>query len=212
MKLDNRAVAQLFDDLGSLLELQGESAFRVNAYHRAAETLRGLGRDLAEIAAAGELRTIPGVGEAIAAKIEEILTTGQLPALEREKEKVPATLLDLLKIGGVGPKRAARFWKEMGITDLPGLEAAAKEGRLRTMKGMGPGVEAAILSGMAALARRSDRIPIGQAWPLAQALLARLRESKKVRAAGSACSRREVPSSPISSPSPPTPTRTCSPR
>ena len=190
MKLDNRAVAQLFDDLGSLLELQGESAFRVNAYHRAAETLRGLGRDLAEIAAAGELRTIPGVGEAIAAKIEEILTTGQLPALEREKEKVPATLLDLLKIGGVGPKRAARFWKEMGITDLPGLEAAAKEGRLRTMKGMGPGVEAAILSGMAALARRSDRIPIGQAWPLAQALLARLRESKKVRAAEAAGSLR----------------------
>ena len=96
MKLDNRAVAQLFDDLGALLELQGESAFRVNAYHRAAETLRGLGRDLAEISAAGELRTIPGVGEAIAAKIEEILATGQLPALEREKEKVPATLLVLL--------------------------------------------------------------------------------------------------------------------
>src|SRR3990172_6312026 len=104
MKPDNRAVAQLFDDLGSLLELQGQSAF---------------------------------------------LATGQLPALERKKEKVPATLLDLLRIGGVGPKRAARFWKEMGITDLPGLETAAKEGRLRTMKGKGPGGEGALLSGVA---------------------------------------------------------------
>ncbi|MGD0576190.1 MAG: DNA polymerase/3'-5' exonuclease PolX [Anaerolineales bacterium] len=181
--MDNQAVAAKFDELADLLAIQGESSFRVNAYRRAAETIRGLGRDLKEIAQAGELQEIPGVGQAIAEKIEQLLSSGKMQALERARKEVPPSLLELLQVAGVGPKRAALFWKELRITDLRGLEKAARAGKLRAVRGLGPAVEKNILAGIEALARRTDRLPIGTAWPLAQELLERLRQQRAVRAA-----------------------------
>lgn len=181
--MDNQTVAAKFDELADLLAIQGESSFRVNAYRRAAETIRGLGRDLEEIAQAGELQEIPGVGQAIAEKIEQLLSSGKMDALERARKEVPPSLLELLQVAGVGPKRAALFWKELRITNLRGLEKAARAGKLRTVRGLGPGVEKNVLAGIEALARRTDRLPIGTAWPLAQELLERLRQQPAVRTA-----------------------------
>jgi DNA polymerase (family 10) len=96
--MDNQEVAEKFDELADLLAIQGESSFRVNAYRRAAETIRGLGRDLGEITQAGELQKIPGVGQAIAEKIEQLLATGKMQALERVRKDVPPGLLELLQV------------------------------------------------------------------------------------------------------------------
>ncbi|MGA2110695.1 MAG: DNA polymerase/3'-5' exonuclease PolX [Anaerolineales bacterium] len=181
--MDNQEVAEKFDELADLLAIQGESSFRVNAYRRAAETIRGLGRDLGEITQAGELQKIPGVGQAIAEKIEQLLATGKMQALERVRKEVPPGLLELLQVPGVGPKRAALLWKELRISNLSKLEKAARAGKLRDLRGLGPGVEKNILAGIEALARRTGRIPIGTAWPLAQELLERLRQQPGVRAA-----------------------------
>jgi DNA polymerase (family 10) len=175
--VNNREVAVVFENIADLLEIRGEQVFKVLAYRRAAEAILGLGRDINAVSQQGDLETIPGVGKAISAKIEELLRTGKLGFYEKLKEEVPESLVEVLKVGNVGPKKAARFWKELGITTLGELEAAAREGRLRTLSGMGDRSEARILEGIEALKRRqSGRISIGTARPIAEALLAQLRQ------------------------------------
>jgi len=192
----NEEVARVFERVADLLEIKGESVYRVLAYRRAAETLRGYGRDLEEVWKAGALREIPGVGEAIAAKIDELLRSGRLEYFEKLKGEVPETLSDLLQVGDVGPKKAARFWKEMGITTIDQLEEAARAGRLRTLSGMGERSEARILQSLEALRRRSsDRLPLGRAVHEAGRLLERLRSVagvERAEAAGSLRRQRET--------------------
>jgi DNA polymerase (family 10) len=134
------------------------------------------------------LTEIPGVGKAIAEKIDELYLTGKLSFLERLEEEVPPTLVDLLKVPDLGPKKVALFWKQLEITNLAELEAAARAGKLRSLPGMGEKSELRILAGIEALGRRSDRIPLGKAWPYAQQLLEmllRLPGVQRVEAAGS---------------------------
>ncbi len=182
--MDNREAAAMFDTLGDLLEIQGESVFKVLAYRRAAESIRSLGRDLHEVWADRQLRDIPGVGEAIASKIDELFTTGHMAFYDRLTAEVPLSLTEVLRVGDVGPKKAARFWKELGITSRAELEAAARAGRLRDLPGMGAKSEARILESIEALKQRqSDRISIGTAMPVAEDLIARLRKSGAVAAA-----------------------------
>jgi DNA polymerase (family 10) len=175
--VNNRDVAQVFGNIADLLEIKGEQVYKVLAYRRAAEALGTLGRDVNAMWQEGALETIPGVGKAIAAKIDELLGSGKLEFYEKLAAEVPPGLIDVLKVGGVGPKKAARFWKELGVTSLVELEAAAKEGRLRSLSGMGERSESKILESIEALRRRqTGRISIGEARPVAQALLRRLRE------------------------------------
>ncbi len=189
--MNNREVAATFETIADLLLLKGESIFKINAYRRAAETLNGLGRDINAVHQEGSLREIPGVGEALAEKITELLTTGQLGYLERLKSEIPEGLLEVLKVDGVGPKRAVLFWKELGITSLADLAAAAQAGSLAGLPGMGDKSEQRVRAGIEALTRRATgRIPIGQAWPIARALLVRLRARPEVEAAEAAGSLR----------------------
>jgi len=185
----NEEVARVFDRIADLLEIKGESIYRVLAYRRATEEIRSYPRDVEEVWKAGELKLIPGVGEAIAEKIDELFRTGKLDYYENLKREIPESLADLLQVGGVGPKKAARFWKELGITTREGLEAAAREGRLRSMEGMGEKSETRILESLAALRRReTGRIPLGRARESAARLLARLRSLpgvERAEAAGS---------------------------
>ena len=125
---------------------------------------------------------VDGVGKAIAEKIDELLSTGKLGFLERLSAEVPPSLVDILKVPDLGPKKVALFWKQLGITNLAELEAAARAGKLRGLPGMGEKSESRIIAGIEALARRSTRIPIGRAWPFAQELLAFLREIPAVQA------------------------------
>jgi DNA polymerase (family 10) len=167
----NRDIAQIFENIADLLEIKGESIHRVLAYRNAGQVIREISRDLSAIYAEGKLTEINGIGSTLAEKIEELLTTGKLEFYERLTAEIPVSLLDVLRVNGVGPKKAKLFWKELNITTLPALEAAARAGQLRNLSGMGAKSEQKIIEGIDALARRTDRIPLGLALPVAQAIL-----------------------------------------
>jgi DNA polymerase (family 10) len=166
--MNNRQLAETFTLIADLLEIKGEIVYKTLAYRKASESLMGLGREASEYWKEGKLQEIPGVGKAIAEKIDELLSTGKLEFLERLKQEVPPSLAEWLPIPGLGPKRAAMIWKTLGISTFPELEAAAKEGKLRDLPGMGAKSEAAILAGIESLGRRSVRIPLGRAFPRAR--------------------------------------------
>src|SRR5574339_45901 len=149
--MNNRQLAETFTMIADLLEIKGENMYKTLAYRKAADSLLNLGREASEYWKEAKLEEIPGVGKAIAEKIDELLGTGKLEFLERLKKEIPVGLVEWLPIPGLGPKRAALIWKTLGITALAELEAAAKEGRLRNLPGMGAKSEAAILEGIASL-------------------------------------------------------------
>jgi DNA polymerase (family 10) len=123
------------------------------------------------------LQDIPGVGVAIADKIDELLSTGKMEFYEKLTAEVPETLPDLLRVEGIGPKKVARFWKELDITSIEELETAAKAGKLQKLDGMGPRSEAKILASIEALGKRQDnRHLLGVVQPVAAQLLERLRK------------------------------------
>jgi DNA polymerase (family 10) len=188
----NRELAEIFDTIANLLEIKGEVIYKVLAYRRAAESLENLGREAAEYWREGELTEIPGVGKAIAEKIDELLTTGKLEFFEELTAQVPASLKEVLQVPDLGPKKVALFWNTLGITSLAELEAAARAGKLRDLPGMGAKSEAKVIAGIESLARRTTRIPLGRAWPNAQELLAQLRQVPGVAAAEAAGSLRRM--------------------
>jgi DNA polymerase (family 10) len=190
--LSNSDLAKIFNRIADLLEIKGEVIYKILAYRKAAESLSELGRNVHDLWRAGELSAIPGVGKAISEKIDELLSTGKLEFYERLKTEVPDSLADLLQVPDLGPKKVALFWKQVGLTTLPELEAAAQAGKLRGLPGMGEKSEAKILAGIASLARRSGRLPLGRAWPFAQELLAMLRLLPGVSAAEAAGSLRRM--------------------
>lgn len=181
-KLTNQALADIFQKIADLLEIKGEVIYKILAYRKAADSLRDLGRDVYDIWQDGELTEIPGVGKAIAEKIDELFSTGHLEFLEKLEAEVPASLVEVLYVPDVGPKKAALFWKEAGVTNLAELQAAAEGGKLRGLPGMGEKSEAKVLAGIAALSRRTDRIPLGIAWPFAMELIAFLKKIPGVKA------------------------------
>jgi len=178
--MNNRQLAEAFTLIADLLEIKGENVYKTIAYRRAAENLLGLGREASEYWKEGKLEDIPGVGKAISEKIDELLSTGKLEFLEKLKKEVPPGLVEWLPIPGLGPKRAALIWKTLNITSFTELEAAAREGKLRGLPGMGAKTETAILEGIASLSRRTQRIPLGRAYPIALALISELKKVKGV--------------------------------
>lgn len=173
-RFSNRQLAQIFEQIADLSEIKGEVIYKVLAYRKAADSLAELNREAFDIWQAGKLTEIPGVGKAIAEKIEELFTTGKLGFLEKLTAEVPPTLAEMLPVPDLGPKKIALFWRELGIVTLTELEEAARAGKLRALPGMGEKSEARILAGIEAYKRRSERIPIGRAYPFAQRLIARL--------------------------------------
>jgi len=190
--MNNRELADVFTLIADLLEIKGEIVYKTLAYRKAAESLAGLGRDVNEYWKEGKLQEIPGVGKAIAEKIDELLRSGKLEFLENLKREVPPSLAEWLKVPSLGPKKAALIWKTLNITTLSQLEAAARQGRLRDLPGLGLKSEAAILAGIESLARRSARLPLGRAYPLAQEIVAALRGVKGVVAVQPAGSLRRM--------------------
>lgn len=169
--LTNRDIAEIFENIADLLEIKGESVFRVLAYREGAQTIRDLPRDLSAIHAEGKLTELPNIGDTLADKIEEMLTTGELQFYKRITAEIPLSLVEILHVNGVGPKKVKRFWQELGILTLPELESAAREGKLRGMSGMGAKSEQKILEGIEALKRRTNRLSIGIVLPIAQSIL-----------------------------------------
>jgi len=132
----NAEAAEIFRTIADLLDLLGEK-FKPEAYRRAARSIESLTEDLAGVAARGELRSIPGVGEAIAEKTEEYLRTGTVPYYERLRREVPPGLIELMRLPGLGPKTARRFWVELGVEGPAELRDAIAAGRLNGLKGFG---------------------------------------------------------------------------
>ena len=190
--MNNRQLADTFTLIADLLEIKGEIVYKTLAYRKAAESLTSLGRDANEYWKEGKLKDIPGVGQAIASKIDELLTTGELEFLEKLETEVPPGLAGWLQVPGLGPKKISLIWKELGITKLSDLEKAAREGKLRDLPGMGEKSETQIIAGIESLARRSGRIPLGRAWPLAQELIATLKQVEGVSAVEPAGSLRRM--------------------
>ncbi|HSL47241.1 MAG TPA: DNA polymerase/3'-5' exonuclease PolX [Anaerolineales bacterium] len=178
--MNNRQLAEAFTMIADLLEIKGENVYKTIAYRRAAESLLGLSRPASDYWKEGKLQEIPGVGKAIAEKIDELLSTGKLGFLEKLKKEIPPGLVEWLPVPGLGPKRAAMIWKTLNITTFAELEKAAREGKLRSLPGMGAKSEAAILEGIETLGRRTVRIPLGRAYPIARALIADLKKIKGV--------------------------------
>lgn len=165
----------MFDTVAQMLAIRGDSIHRILAYQKAAESLRDLGRDVNQVHAAGTLTDIPGIGATLADKIVELLTTGKLEFYERLAQEVPPSLVELLRVEGLGPKRVKQVYEELGVTNLDELTAVAREGKLRDLPRMGAKSEARILAAIEALARHGDdRTPLGMAWPIAQEILTEL--------------------------------------
>ena len=178
-KWTNQEIAALLYCIADILEIQGEIVFKAVAYRRAADAIEHLGRDIRDIWQddAENLRAIPGVGEALAEKIDELLRTGQMSYYEKISKGVPKGIFEMLTIPDVGPKTVARLWKELKITDVAKLEAAARAGKLQKLKGFGARSEEKILAGIEAARRRkaSTRILLGAAYPFAQEIVAAMR-------------------------------------
>jgi len=192
--MNNLQVAQTFTLLADMLEIQGEVIYKVLAYRRAAENIANLGRDINELQRGGQLRSIPGVGEAIAEKLDALLTTGSFDLLDRARAEVPAGVVELLRVQDVGPRKARLFWKELGVASIAELEAAARAGKLKNLSGLGAKSEAKILANIESLKRRASetRMPLGLAFPLSQAILSELIEVPNVLRAASAGSLRRM--------------------
>jgi DNA polymerase (family 10) len=156
-ELTNNDLARIFHEIGDILELQGELSFKTVAYHRAADAIGRSPVDLVSAYRAGKAPRIAGVGKAIGDKIEELATTGHLGYLDRLRAEMPASLIGLLELPGLGPKTVRQLHEELGITTMDDLRSAAESGRLRTVKGMSERTEALVLDGLARLAARPPR-------------------------------------------------------
>lgn len=177
----NDQIADAFDELADLLEFQQANPFRVRAYRNAARTLRDLLEPLSEYADSGrELTEIPGIGTDLSEKIQTLLQTGQLPQLEEIKTQIPASVLQLLRVPGLGPKKAAALYRELKIENLSQLRAACEAGRVRDLKGFGQKTEQAILAGIPLAETANQRLLWAEADQIVHALRQFLESSPAV--------------------------------
>jgi DNA polymerase (family 10) len=171
----NDDVAATLNALGDLLEIKGENRFRVNAYRDAARNVESLSESLEQILAQGRIREIPGVGEAIALKVQELLETGKLDYYERLKAEVPDSLRELLQIPGLGPKKVKLVYDSLKVRDLNDFRTALADGRIAALPGMGEKTVQNLQREVERFQQRGSRHPLGDALPLVQGLMADLR-------------------------------------
>jgi len=145
----NQDVADALDELADVSEILGEQGFRVLAYRRAATRIRETGASVAELAQQGTAKELPGIGATIESKIVEMTETGSMSALEKRRAEVPSEVRQFLRLPGLGPKTAARIWRELGVTTLEELRVAAEQQRVRTLQGLGAKSEERILEALA---------------------------------------------------------------
>jgi len=173
--MDNLAIARVLAEIGDLLEIKGENPFKIRAYRNASETVAHETRRVASLTPAERL-DLPGIGKDIAAKIGELADTGAIRYHQELLQEFPPTILDLLNLQGVGPKTVARLYGDLGIRTLEELEQAARDGRVRDMKGMGAKKEALILKALEEQRRFVGRRLTAEAHDTAAGLVAALRE------------------------------------
>jgi DNA polymerase (family 10) len=172
--MDRHAVANALEEIAALLELKGENAFKVRAFQNAARTVETLPGDLAEASESGALAEVKGIGPATLEVVRECLATGRSSALDSLRTEVPAGLVQMLRISGMGSAKVRAVREQLGITTLEGLEAAARDGRLAALKGFGEKTAAKILKGLEFLQRTAGYRLVHHADRQAEALRAAL--------------------------------------
>jgi DNA polymerase (family 10) len=193
----NSDVADALDELADVSEVLGEQGFRVIAYRRAATRVRETAASIAELAVAGRAKELPGIGATIEAKIVELTETGHMAALEKRRAEVPGEVTQFLRLPGLGPKTAARIWRELDVTTLEELREAAEQQRVRTLQGLGAKSEEKILAaldkGLGAEPERRGLLGVG--LPVVREVVEALREhpaAVEVSGAGSVRRGRET--------------------
>jgi DNA polymerase (family 10) len=167
--MHNASLARVFSDIGDLLEIKGANPFKVRAYRNAADIIGHMAERVADLTEA-DVRGIPGIGKDLAAKIRELVDTGELIYFDALRQEFPASILDMLRLQGVGPKTVGLLYAELGIETLEELEAAASDGRLRQLKGMGAKKEQLLLRSLTKYRSRVGRHLIGRADAIATRL------------------------------------------
>ena len=181
--MTNSRIADVFEQVADLLEFQGANPFRTRAYRNAAGAIRNLTEPLSAILEAEDrsLTDIAGIGKDLAEKCATLLSTGELPMLEELLAQTPQSVLALLRIPGLGPKRAAVLFKDLGITTLDELEVACREGKVRGLKGFGAKTEQSILQGIPLAVAADQRVLWAEADQIAQGLICHLQGCQAVR-------------------------------
>ncbi len=193
--MKNEFIAVQFDLLADLLEIQGANPFRIRAYRSAARTISSTAESLSDMVKNGDdVTQFAGIGKDLAKQIDEIVKSGQHSALEELRKDIPAGVLDMLRIPGVGPKKVSVFFNELGLKSLADLKAACEAGRLSKLKGFGRKTEDSILKNIDLATEQSQRVSIDYARAVSDAIvedLKQLPEVKQVAVAGSCRRRRE---------------------
>jgi len=185
--MKNQQIAKIFAEIADLLELKGESVFRIRAYRRAAQNIDGLSKDVAALAEK-ELTAIPGIGPDLAGKIKEFIATGKIAKHEDLKKEIPGGVLEMLRVPGLGPKTTKMLYDTGKIMSIDELEALARAGKLAGLPGIQKKTEENILKGIELLKRGTDRRPLGRVLPLAEDIIRRVKDGApvdKITVAGS---------------------------
>ena len=194
--MENIEIADILGELGHLLEIQGSNPFRIRAYRNAVRTVRGLTRPLSAMVDAGEdLTALDAIGKDMSTHIVELVQTGALTRLAEVSAEVPRSLVQLVKLDGVGPKKAKKLWESLGVTTIDELEVALKAGRVESLEGFGATSVAKILTSIEDLRRYSGRFLISQVDELIGPLLAHMKDApdvERIEVAGSYRRRKET--------------------
>ncbi|MCK5290704.1 MAG: DNA polymerase/3'-5' exonuclease PolX [Thermoplasmata archaeon] len=183
--MKNQEIARILYEIADMLDIKNEQ-FTPRAYRWAARVIEELPEDLEKIRKRGELTGLQGIGKNIAKKIGEYLDLGKIPLHERLRTEIPQGVLDILAVPGMGPKKAGLLYRERGISSLDELEKAARERRIRRLRGFGEKTEKNILKGIEMLKRTKGRMLLGEALPIAEEVVESLRSKvEKISVAGS---------------------------
>jgi len=181
MPIHNSDIADMFERIEELLEMKDGNPFRIRAYRNAARTIGSLSKNVAEMVGAGDsLQDLPGIGKDLAGKITEIVETGKFTKLEELQKEIPADILEILRVPGLGPKKVKALYQTLEITSVEDLRTAAREHRIRALSGFGEKTEERILRELDRMSTQDKRISLQTAEEVASSLVGHLRKSKGV--------------------------------
>jgi DNA polymerase (family 10) len=173
-------IITILNEIAELLELTGENPFKVRAYYNAARTLEGQTEEVADLVKSGKLAELPGFGEALTEKITTLVTTGKLPYYEDLKKKIPEGLLQMIRIPGLGPKKAKALYDKLKIDSIEKLEKACQEHKVAKLGGFGEKSEQKILEGITHHKKYAERHLYHEAWEAARAIAEKLKKRKDI--------------------------------
>ncbi len=173
MGITNAEIARIFKEYADLLEIKGENPFKVRAYRNAARTIENIGKSLEELVKEGyDLTRLPGIGSDLSQYIQEIVTTGKFSKLQKLKKQIPPSLVDMLSIEGLGPKRIKTLYEKLGIASMEDLRRAAQNGEIEKLPGFGPTLVQKILKGIRLLKKAGHRFKWSEAKEYVEDILA----------------------------------------